>query len=331
MKPKIIITGGNGYIGSVLAANLSSRYFIYILDKSKKNSFLKYKNITFIKNNLIHYNKTLRIIKRINPEVVVHLAAQSTIDMVKKKKNSYFFNNILATENVVKITKLLKINKFIFSSTASVYKAKDRSLSENYILKPNNFYGLTKLKNEFFIKKAFHLSKTKFCILRFFNVCGADTKNKIGEFHNPETHIVPLIVNKILNHEKLYVYGNNYNTKDGTCIRDYVHVKDIVSGIIKSINYLDKGNSSTFNFGSESGFSVYELIKFCEKKLTIKAILQYKKRRFGDNSKLICNFKKAKKKLNWKPKYSSLNKIINDEIWWSRFLLKLNLYRKFIY
>ena len=91
MKPKIIITGGNGYIGSVLAANLSSRYFIYILDKSKKNSFLKYKNITFIKNNLIHYNKTLRIIKRINPEVVVHLAAQSTIDMVKKKKKFLFF------------------------------------------------------------------------------------------------------------------------------------------------------------------------------------------------------------------------------------------------
>lgn len=330
MKKKIIITGGSGYIGSILAANMQKKYSVYILDK-KKNFILKNNQIKFIKNNLLNYKKTFFNIQKVKPEIIVHLAAQSTIDLVSKKKKSYLLNNILATENIVKITKFLKIKKFIFSSTASVYQRKNRTLGEKDTLKPNNLYGFTKLQNEKFIKKSFSENLTKFCILRFFNVCGADKKNKIGEFHNPETHILPLIVNKMIKGEKLYVYGNNYKTKDGTCIRDYVHVKDIVSGIAKSIIYLSKGKSDIFNFGSERGLSVSELISFCEKKLRLNSIVKYRQRRFGDRSKLICNFTKAKKILNWKPKYSSLTRIVNDEIWWSKFLILKKYKRKFIY
>jgi UDP-glucose 4-epimerase len=330
MKQKILITGGNGYIGSILALHAIKKYSVFIID-IKNNFFLKNKKINFIKVNIANYKKTLLIIKKIQPEIIVHLSAQSTIDMVKKKNNSYLINNILATKNIVTIAKKLNIKKFIFSSTAAVYQKKNYKLHENSFLKSNNLYGETKLKNEKYIKREFLHSKTKYCILRFFNVCGADKKNKIGEFHNPETHILPLIVNKMIKGEKLYVYGNNYKTKDGTCIRDYVHVKDIVSGIAKSITYLSKGKSDIFNFGSERGLSVSELISFCEKKLRLNFIVKYKQRRFGDNSKLICNFTKAKKILNWQPKYSSLTRIVNDEIWWSKFLILKKYKRKFIY
>lgn len=330
MKQKVIITGGNGYIGSILAANICKKYLVYILDKSKKNFFLKKKKINFIKVNLLNYKKTFSFLKKIRPDIIIHLAAQSTIDLVIKKKKDYLSNNILATKNIVEISKLLKIKKFIFSSTASVYKKK-KILNETDFLKPNNLYGLTKLSNEKFIKNKFLNSDIKFCILRFFNVCGADKKNKIGEFHDPETHLLPIIIYKIYKKKKIFIYGNKYKTNDGTCIRDYIHIKDVVLGIIKSLNYLNNHKSAIFNLGTGRGYSVLELIRHCEKKLKMKSNYKFKKKRFGDYEKLICSYAKIKKKINWTPKYSSINRIINDEIWWYKFLQYKKIKRKFIY
>lgn len=330
-KKKILITGGLGYIGSVLAVNLIKKYSVFILDKSSKNRFIKSKNIKIFKINLKNFKKSYKIIKKISPDIIVHLAAQSTIDMVKNKKKSYLINNLNVTENIVNISKLLKVKKFIFSSTAAVYKQKNKSLSEKDVLRPNNLYGLTKLKNEIFIKSSFINTQTKFCILRFFNVCGADKKNLIGEYHIPETHLLPIIINNALKKRTIYIYGNNYLTKDGTCIRDYVHVKDIVSGIIKSIDYLKNNNSAIFNLGTEKGLTVLELINFCKKKLKSNIFLKIKNRRFGDMEKLVCKFDKAKKFLKWIPKYSSVGKIVNDEIWWCHHLSSKNYHRNFIY
>jgi len=330
-KKKILITGGLGYIGSILAVNLIKKYSIFILDKSSDNRFVKFKNIKIFKVNLVNFKKSYKIIKKISPDIIIHLAAQSTIDMIKTNKKSYFINNVRVTENIVNISKLLKVKKFIFSSTAAVYKKKNKSLGEKSILDPNNLYGLTKLKNEIFIKNSFIKSETKFCILRFFNVCGADKKNLIGEYHSPETHLLPIIVNNILKKKIIYIYGDNYPTKDGTCVRDYVHVKDIVSGITKSIDYLNNNNSTIFNLGTESGLTVLELINFCNKKLKANILVKIKKKRFGDEAKLVCKFNKAKKLLKWKPKYSSIDKIVNDEIYWSHYLSSKKYYRKFIY
>jgi UDP-glucose 4-epimerase len=329
---KILITGGLGYIGSILACALAKKYYIFILDKKKKNIFLKNnKNIYFIRSNLIHFKKNYRIIKRIDPEAVIHLAGQSTIDGIQKKKNSYLINNVKATETIVGIVKKLLIKKFIFSSTAAVYKQQNRALTEQSKLLPNNIYGKTKLKNELFIKNSFKNTLTKFCIFRFFNVCSSDKKNKIGEFHSPETHLIPIIIRKILENKKIYIYGKNYKTNDGTCVRDYIHVKDIVSAIIKSINYLDNNESDIFNLGSKNRLSVLQLVNFCKNTLKSKTQVLFKKKRFGDIGKLVCRFDKAKTKLAWEPKNSFIKKIIGDELWWSRFLILEKRKRKFIY
>lgn len=264
MKKNLVITGGNGYIGSVLALNIIKKYYVFIIDKNK-SLFLNDKKINFFKVNLLNYKKVFFIIKKIKPEIIIHLSAQSTIDMIKKKKNSYLLNNIKVTKNIVKISKKLNVKKFIFSSTAAIYKRKNSKLYENDILRPNNLYGKTKLQNEKFIRKNFLFTNTKYCILRFFNVCGSDRKNSVGEFHSPETHLLPIIIKKILSGEEIQVYGNNYKTSDGTCIRDYVHVQDIVSGILKSIDYLNINKSNVFNLGSKNGVSVLQLINIVSK------------------------------------------------------------------
>ena len=329
-KKKLLITGASGYIGSVLITKLTKKYSIYALDKKDKNIFIK-KKINYIKCDLSNYNKTLIAIKSIKPEIIVHLAAQSTVDFVKAKSSSYNLNNIIATQNVVNISKKLFIKKFIFASSAAVYNYENKPLKEKYDLTPSNLYGRTKLKNEIFIKNTFNNSNTKFCILRFFNVCSANKENKIGEFHSPETHIIPILINKISNKDYIYVYGNNYKTLDGTCIRDYIHINDIIIAIEKSIKYLDKNNSNIFNLGTQKGFSVFELINLCSKHLKIAPKIKIKKRRFGDKDRLTCSLAKTKKYLKWSPKFSTLNKIIKDEIWWTKFLLRNKIKRKYIY
>ena len=328
-KKKIIVTGGSGYIGSCFSRIASNGYKIYTIDKKDKNRFLKNKKISHIKCDLTNYSILKKKILKINPDIIIHLAAQSTIDFISSKKKAYFKDNIIATKNIVKISKFINLEKFIFSSTASVYKFKKNDLSERDKLLPNNLYGKTKLQNEKEIIKTFFNSKVKFCILRFFNVCSS-SHGKIGEFHNPETHLIPKIINAINFNKKFKIYGNKFKTYDGTCIRDYVHIRDIVEGISKSIIYLNKNKKGIFNLGSGKGISVNEIINYCSKLLKKRPKTIIKKKRFGDVDKLVCKISKANSKLNWKPKYSSIIKIINDEIKWQAFLKEKKIKRSFL-
>ena len=329
-KNNILITGGNGFIGSCLAKNLPKNNNIFIMDKKIPLTVNKFsKNIKFIKINLIQKNKLFNEISKIKPQTIIHLAAQSTIDMVKKKRNSYIKNNIESTKNIVDACVKFNIPKLIFSSTAAVYKKGLKNLNENAKLYSNNIYGKTKIKNEKYIKKK--IKDNKYGILRFFNVCSSDIKNHIGELHNPETHLLPILVNKIKKKKLVKIYGNNYNTYDGTCIRDYIHILDVISGIIKLEKYLETNKSDTFNLGSGIGFSIMKIIRECEKNIGKKANLSFVKKRFGDADKLICNIDKSKHQLKWYPKNSNLKRIIKDEIWWDLFLKRKKINRKFIY
>lgn len=328
-KKTILITGGNGYIGSCLSTIASSKFNIVVIDKKNRNIFLTNKNIINFKCDINNFKKLDYIFKKTKPDIVVHLAAQSTIDFITLKKDKYFEDNIKGTENILKICIRNKIQKFIFSSTAAVYKEKSTPLDEKNLLKPNNLYGQTKLRNEIKIQKYLKNSITKFCILRFFNVCSALKDYKIGEFHSPETHLIPKVIYSIINKRIIYIYGNNYNTNDGTCIRDYIHIKDIINGILLTIDYLDNNKSAVFNLGSSRELSVLKIIEKCSQILKMKPLIKTTKKRKGDLPKLNCKIDQAKVKLKWKPKNSNLSKIIKDEIWWFKYLEKNKITRNF--
>ena len=330
MKKKILITGGSGYIGSCFASLFSNKYEIITLDKRKKNDFLSKKIKHFI-CDLTNQKQLRKFLNNIKPDVVVHLAGQSTIDMVKKEKNKYYRNNILATNILVKLIKELKIPKLVFSSTAAIYDKSKFSLKETSKVKSKNSYGLTKIKCEEIIVKNFKLTQTKYCILRFFNVASSLKEKKIGEMHSPETHLIPILINALHSGNDIHVYGSNYNTKDGTCLRDYIHIFDILTGIEKSILFLNKNKSNIFNLGSGRCYSVIDAVKICEKVYKKKTNILMKKIRKYDSETLMCDISKAKKLLKWKPIKSNLKKIIQDEIQWFKYLNNKKIFKKYIY
>jgi UDP-glucose 4-epimerase len=330
-KSKVIITGGSGYIGSCLASILSPTFQIYTVDKKKKSQFNN-KNLIHFKIDLKNKTELYKVIDSVKPQYIIHLAGQSTIDMVEKKKKSYFDDNVLATNNLINAIKKYKIPNLIFSSTAAVYKKKNNKIAENSKLYSNNSYGKSKLECEKLIKKM-NPKITKYCILRFFNVSSSLIKKRIGEYHSPETHLIPLIIHSIFKRKKIHVYGNDYKTKDGTCFRDYIHILDILNGIVKTIKYLsNKDNKSNiFNLGSGKCYSVMQIINHSIKITKTNTKILFKKKRKFDTGYLHCDIKKARKILNWTPKFSNLKNIISDEIWWYKYLNKKKLKRKFIY
>ncbi|MDA8706565.1 NAD-dependent epimerase/dehydratase family protein, partial [Candidatus Pelagibacter bacterium] len=303
---KILITGASGYIGSILLNYLSKDFLTIGLDKKKP------KKIQNIKCDLTDKKKVFLLLKKIMPDLIVHLAGQSLVDETISKKK-YYYNNVIATKNLIEAMKCNRLNNIIFSSTAAVYKYKNGKLNEESKIKAKSTYAKTKLECEKIIKK----SKINSIILRFFNVCSSLNHNKkiMGEFHNPETHLIPTAVYKNILKKKIYVYGNNYNTKDGTCIRDYIHIKDICDSINKSIKYLHAKNNQfeIINIGSNYTYTIHEILQKIEKITKIKNKIDIVKRRTGDADKLTCSIKKAKNLIKWKPINSNIEKILKDE------------------
>ena len=319
----ILITGSNGYIGSVLGSYLISKGVeVCGIDKNVNNIFVNFKQY---KCNLNNYQKLIKLIKKIKPLKIIHLAGESTLDNIDNKKN-YFTNNIAATKKLLRACNNQKVNSIIFSSTASVYKETNRKIKESFLLKPNNIYGLTKLKSEKLITSNSKNNKINYIIFRFFNVCSS--LKKIGENHNPETHLIPLVVQKYIEKKELMIYGNNFKTNDGSCIRDYIHILDLCDAFFKALKYLDDNNKRSvkkiINLGSNKGISVFQIVNFFKKKLRFIVA----KKRKGDNNILICNNKMAFKILKWKPINSNISKIINDEIRWYKLLKKKGIIRK---
>ena len=322
MKSKILITGASGYIGSCLYFYLKKNFKVFGIDK-KTTKLLPIK-----KYNLLNLKRLNSFLKKEKPDLIVHFAAQSLVDETINKKK-YFQNNVVATKNLILSMKKNNLNNIIFSSTAALYKYKNEIISEKSKLKPLSAYAKTKYQCEKIIKK----SKLNAIILRFFNVCSSfKTKKKIiGELHNPETHLIPTLVYKNLKKMNIYIYGNDYKTKDGSCIRDYVHIKDICSAVQKSLVYLKKNKNKhdIINIASSTQITNLEILRKIEKITKIVSKYKIVKRRSGDVAKLTCSIQKAKKKLKWKPKFSNVNTIINDEISWIKYLDRLKIKRKF--
>ncbi len=320
MKVKnIMITGGAGYIGSHVTETLINLKFkIFIIDNlSRGHRRLINKNAFFIKADTKNINALKKIINQNNIDIIIHLAGYANVAESQKKKKKYYNNNIIGTLNLLKACKNSKVKKFIFSSSCSVYGNTVKGVNERYKANPISYYAYTKYKCEELIKEYSKKYKFKYIILRYFNVAGASNSGKIGEIGNKDSRLIKnLSIQYFKPNPKINIYGNNYNTKDGTCVRDFVHVSDIAN-IHKKCVLNGKVSSNVFNCGYGKGYSVLEICKIF-KQIKKNSKIIYCGRRSGDVSHIYADVNKFKKTFFWKPKYNNIKKILLSSIRWQK-------------
>ena len=321
----ILITGGAGYIGRQIINLIDKKKFNIVvvdnLNTTKKNYLPK--NIKVEKINILNKKKLEKLFSIYNFDGVIHLAAKCVVSESQKYPDIYYETNIIGTKNIIRYSKKFKVKHFIFSSSCSIYGNSDGIVKENNKKKPVSYYGKTKLIGENLIKRSFKNTKIKFVILRYFNVVGADLKNKIGEIGDKD-RLFNNISKKIINKNfKINIYGNDYKTKDGTCIRDYMHVYDLARIhliCLKKFKHIKKSLELNCSYGK--GYSVLDIVKSFEKIAKRKINLIYKERRNGDTEKVIASNKKLNQFIKWKPKFNKLDSMVSTTFLWNKYLNK---------
>ena len=318
----VLVTGGAGYIGSHTALELvRNGYDVIVVDNLEngyKEAVLGGKLIVGDLRDLYFLDKVFRENKI---DSVIHFAGYISVEESMKNPMKYYYNNVLGTMNLLSAMINNSVSKIIFSSTAAVYgEAKDKPLVESDVLSPKNVYGRSKLDVENMLESVRVSNGICYIALRYFNASGADKSGKIGEAHKDETHLIPLVLDVALKkRDRIYIYGDDYDTKDGTCIRDYVHVLDLASAHIMALNKLNlDGVSGVYNIGSGVGFSVKEVIETARfvTKMPIKE--EVTKRRVGDPKYLVSSYNRVKERLGWSPKIVDLGEIIETAWNWHR-------------
>lgn len=306
---RILVTGGAGYIGSHFARMVSkSNDEVIVADNLSRGhqesipDGVQFKNV-----DIRDAEKISEVIRKYSPEAVVHFAAFAYVEESVEHPELYYQNNVVGSYNLIRAASENKVKYFVFSSTCSVYGNPGKvPISEEAQTNPINPYANTKLIIEMMLKDFQSAYGMKYVSLRYFNAAGADDSGEIGESHNPEPHLIPIVLEAANGkREKVSVFGNDYNTPDGTCIRDYIHVNDLSNAHVKALEHLSSGNESTIiNLGTGSGNSVMEIIKTAEKVTGKNILFGIAKRRKGDPAILVADNTKALKILNWKPKYT---------------------------
>ena len=317
----ILVTGGCGYIGSHFVKYLqnNSDHKIIVFDNLSRGHIESIDSrVKFEQIDLLNYDELKLALNKYQIDSVVHFAAFAYVGESVQDPGLYYSNNVTGSINLIKAVSNAKITKFIFSSTCSLYgNPINVPISESESTKPINPYAQTKLMIEKVLADFDSSHNLKYVALRYFNAAGADFEGEIGESHNPEPHLIPIVLHTALGkRENIKIFGDDYETPDGTCIRDYIHVYDLADAHLKALEYLEKGNKSDFfNLGTGDGNSVKELIDKA-REITgknIKAITA--ERRSGDPAILVADNKKAKEILGWNPKYK-LDDIINSAWNW---------------
>ena len=319
----ILVTGGAGYIGSHIVEKLVKKKFLKIFivdDLSTGHKRLINKKATFIKVNINKTKLIKKIILKNKIDTIIHLAAKTIVTESEKKPKLYYKVNVLGTKSLLNASKNSLVKNFLFSSTAAVYGSKIRYVNENSKTFPDSIYGKTKLKAENLVKRNF---KKNYIILRYFNVVGASPSKKIGLINRYGQLFKNFAVEILKNKPKLSVYGKDYDTKDGTCIRDFIHVSDLAEIHLKVLLKVSKNDKSVIlNCGYGKGFSVLEVVnnfkKFSKNKVTVK----FQKRRKAEIVESIANVTKLKNYLKWKPKFFNLSKMIQNSIDWEKKLVR---------
>jgi UDP-glucose 4-epimerase len=317
----ILITGGAGYIGSHIVEQLVKTSSNVIILDNLVNGYRKLinKKAKFINGDIKNIIKLTKIINDNKIDSIIHLAAYLNVSEAEKNKKAYYNNNIRGTLNLVHSCKKSKVRNIIFSSSCSIYGNCKGSVNEKKKPNPQGYYAYTKYKGEEIIKKYAKKYNYHFGILRYFNVAGASSSGKIGEINTSYDHLIKNIAIQSLKKEpSISIYGNNYKTKDGTCIRDYMHVSDLADIHIQTLKNINiKSKSLTLNCGYGKGYSVLDIVKIL-KNIKKKLIVNYKPKRDGDIAQVYADTKKFQKNLKWKPKYNNINKIIRSAIKWEK-------------
>ena len=320
-KQNILVTGGAGYIGShIVELLVKTKANIIILDNLVTgHKKLLNKKAIFIKEDINNKTKLTQIINDYKINSIVHLAGLLNVSEAEKNKKKYYKNNVDGTLNLVHSCKNSSVRNIIFSSSCSIYGNVRGSVSEKKKPNPQGYYALTKYKAEEIIKKFSKKYNYEYGILRYFNVAGASPSGKIGEIETSHGHLIKNIAIQSLKKKPVIsIYGNDYKTKDGTCVRDYIHVSDLANIHIKALKYINKNSKSLIlNCGYGKPYSVLEISNILKKKNKDTKI-NYKKRRPGDIAQVYSNTKKLDKILRLKPKYDSLKYILESAYKWEK-------------
>jgi len=317
----ILVLGGAGYIGShtvqalieagrevVVADNLSTGFRKAVPSKAH-----------FYEADIRSRAELERVFDQEDIEGVIHFAASSQVGESMKDPLKYYDNNLVGTKVLLETMVAHKVDKIVFSSTAATYgEPESVPIRETDRTQPTNCYGETKLSMEKMMKWVSYAHGLKYVALRYFNACGAHPDAHIGEAHNPETHLIPLILQVPLGQrEKIMIFGDDYPTPDGTCVRDYIHVCDLAQAHILALDYMLKGGGcDVFNLGNGVGFSVKEVVERARAVTGHPIPAEFAPRREGDPAQLIASSEKAKEVLGWKPQYDELDTIISTAWKW---------------
>jgi UDP-glucose-4-epimerase GalE len=313
----IIVTGGAGYIGSHLVKLLANEpdVMVHVIDNfsQSRNNILTRPNVQYHELDICSAKDMSEVFLEIKPDTVFHFAAIANVPDSVSDPAKYYRTNVVGSYNILEAMRASDCSKIIFSSSASVYgEPESEVIVEDHSKKPTNPYGRTKLVMEEMLKEYFTAYKISSISFRYFCAAGADPDGELGEYHTPETHVIPSILETILGRRDMFsIYGTDYPTPDGTGIRDYIHVVDLAHAHICALHKLDTNALCTqYNLGINKGFSVRELIDTAEKVTGLKLSYTEKDRRPGDPSRLIADATRAMNELSWQPQYTNIEDIV---------------------
>lgn len=319
----VLILGGAGYIGSHTVYEFLDRNLDVVVADNLQSGHIEalHPDARFYQGDIRDKDFLDNLFKKENIDSVIHFAANSLVGESMQDPLKYYDNNLYGTMVLLKSMVENNVKKIVFSSTAATYgEPENIPILETDNTNPTNTYGETKLSMEKMFKWVSLAHGVNFVSLRYFNACGAHKSGKIGEDHSPETHLIPIVL-QVANKKRqsVNIFGNDYQTPDGTCIRDYIHVSDLASAHYLALEYLNKGGKSDiFNLGNGVGFSVKEVIDASREVTGDKIPAIVSKRREGDPKILIASSDKARNILGWQPKYTDLKEIIQTAWMWHK-------------
>ena len=318
----ILVTGGAGYIGShVVKGLLDTKHQVVTYDNLQKGHQKAVLGGEFVEGDLADKEKLDETFKKYDIDAVIHLAADSLVGESMENPAKYYRNNVVNGLNLLDAMMENNVKNIVFSSTAATYgEVKEMPITEDLPKEPTNVYGRSKLFFEKIMKDYDNAYGLNYVSLRYFNASGADESGKIGEDHDPESHLIPIVLQKALGtRENLAIFGTDYPTRDGTCVRDYIHVSDLAQAHILAVEALENGKeSSIYNLGNGDGYSVKEVIETASEVIGREIEAVEGDRRAGDPATLIASSKKIQKELGWEPKYGDLKTIIETAWKWHK-------------